>query len=961
MKKPETPSSPSPAKPNGFWNRFRSNTASILSQAPNSTPSDALPAVTALEPQSKENLGERLGLNSLADLFNFLITASFAFKSKEDFVKKLATFVRGNSILGNQIKEHLVIDIIHIRHELSYSEDIPVFPDARILDYIKDCNGKPSEEAEVTKILSNVTSLVRFFYNILPVTDDEAPKNLQDRMIATIDAHPQLFGEIKSNLRIHCLGVLNQQSSGNSNASLTPESFYLSEAQLSDLDSNGILSHLFRSKIPMDLRFPQGDWIESLLSSCLYLERGQVAHQPNLPIREINLPDSKIKSQDLDSIVGIFNQWAPVAFEAVKDLFRVMEAHSSLGDPLDPLLSLVLEDLMPDGICDTPANFNAFLRSFFDKDSSPLKQQAAVAQCQLNFRKSISHNPELWNVIGVMALDPTDPQTEALMEIQDHPYVRTRYRTDIHSPTEHDVRCIALTTLSAYPEDLPTGFTDTILHSTPSTLDLCQVKDLLLRSDSAFLIRKGIENILRQKLPSLDSSKLAEVICTDASEQLSEGSGQNLHAIVDNHYRVRLCGKHVSATTDAPDEKCAFRWKALDLMQNRFSSLFESQAPYAITEDEFECRFGLGPDRPFPSTYFDGAKVGLIDKRLVNTAKLYESEDFETLRASCIRELLHALAPRSSAYLPHNVHFAESGTAAFGLLKPLIRSDDQVLITSEEYGPLLDGIDKDNIIVLPDYRDFQGKDPFLYQLEITTRLASNPNIRFMLVSEVGRRGTLFPMDAFDNARQSIKRPVHLVMDGCQSFGRRVTRLDAHKPDVYFGSAFKGTDIGVGGFSIFSKQFTQSNPHPTDGGSKFAELLPRLQLAAHPLSFGLREFLTIPNRQRALQDLSSKFVLMVQALNRESGQPRIRILAPSHGFMDRSGNPVPQLMTGIFECEVVGCTRTEVSDFARHFGVIIAPSYEFPLSERSFRIAFHPHMGNESILILGYVLAHCGKN
>ncbi len=61
------------------------------------------------------------------------------------------------------------------------------------------------------------------------------------------------------------------------------------------------------------------------------------------------------------------------------------------------------------------------------------------------------------------------------------------------------------------------------------------------------------------------------------------------------------------------------------------------------------------------------------------------------------------------------------------------------------------------------------------------------------------------------------------------------------------------------------------------------------------------------------------------------------------------------MTGIFECEVEGVRRSDISKFAKAYGVYIADRYGDETSKSSFRIAFHPYMSNDSIKLLGYVL------
>jgi hypothetical protein len=54
-------------------------------------------------------------------------------------------------------------------------------------------------------------------------------------------------------------------------------------------------------------------------------------------------------------------------------------------------------------------------------------------------------------------------------------------------------------------------------------------------------------------------------------------------------------------------------------------------------------------------------------------------------------------------------------------------------------------------------------------------------------------------------------------------------------------------------------------------------------------------------------------------------------------------------------------RSEVCKFAKSVGVHIAENYSEPYSkDYSFRIAFHPYMGNDSLKLLGYVLAYASR-
>ena len=60
----------------------------------------------------------------------------------------------------------------------------------------------------------------------------------------------------------------------------------------------------------------------------------------------------------------------------------------------------------------------------------------------------------------------------------------------------------------------------------------------------------------------------------------------------------------------------------------------------------------------------------------------------------------------------------------------------------------------------------------------------------------------------------------------------------------------------------------------------------------------------------------------------------------------------------FECRIKGVTLEDIQDVAESHGVTIN-DYIYPWDEgNSFRVCFHPFMGNDSVKILGYILDKC---
>ena len=152
--------------------------------------------------------------------------------------------------------------------------------------------------------------------------------------------------------------------------------------------------------------------------------------------------------------------------------------------------------------------------------------------------------------------------------------------------------------------------------------------------------------------------------------------------------------------------------------------------------------------------------------------------------------------------------------------------------------------------------------------------------------------------------------------------------------------------------------------------------------------------SVEKRGRALKDLSSKFAQLVQEINRRHGN-RIKILNPEQANIYKPGEKINEKsLSGIFECKIKGVTLDQVMGIAKTFGITIGDHRETELKDKmeelkkqdktpdekkklqdeideimanheggisefdTFRIAFHPYMGNEAIKILGYVLHEC---
>jgi len=152
--------------------------------------------------------------------------------------------------------------------------------------------------------------------------------------------------------------------------------------------------------------------------------------------------------------------------------------------------------------------------------------------------------------------------------------------------------------------------------------------------------------------------------------------------------------------------------------------------------------------------------------------------------------------------------------------------------------------------------------------------------------------------------------------------------------------------------------------------------------------------SVKKRESALKDLSSKFAQLVQRINKKHGG-RIKILNPDQAAIYKPGEKIDEKnLSGIFECKIEGVTLDQAMKVAREYGVTIGDPREDELKDKmeelkkqdktpdekkklqeeidaimanheggisefdTFRIAFHPYVGNEAIKILGYVLHEC---
>lgn len=439
------------------------------------------------------------------------------------------------------------------------------------------------------------------------------------------------------------------------------------------------------------------------------------------------------------------------------------------------------------------------------------------------------------------------------------------------------------------------------------------------------------------------------------------------------------------------------REKALDEMQRDFPFLFEEQI-MGLSAAEMREHFiqeDLGADANevlFLPTYFNSASFGIQHRGMIEAVvKLATSPEHlanrlngtrfpgmskhEAFITACKLGTLQCLEPSKGRQTPHqftpeNVFCDENGMKAFvRFVKAYIKKNDRILITPEIYygmeEKLIEGVGEGNLVFLPKLSDDSQRDQAMI-----TQLLRDEKITTMVVEEMTRRGTVFPLRAFAEARDSLRQEgqrICLVIDGCQAFGRKQTDLRVSRPDAYFASCKKGSDLGGLIATLMLSSDFIADPHfgkkiTHDGGTDKKHKMTQYYFAAKPevaqkynANLQSDHVLSVQEREYKLQELSAQFVRLVDAIDNE--REIIHLPYPAHSYRDSDKEPIAEQLTGIFVCEIEGITASQVSDIAKGYGVTIDTGFEGSSSDSTstFRIAFHPHMGTESVALLGHVL------
>ena len=441
-------------------------------------------------------------------------------------------------------------------------------------------------------------------------------------------------------------------------------------------------------------------------------------------------------------------------------------------------------------------------------------------------------------------------------------------------------------------------------------------------------------------------------------------------------------------------------------------------------------------DKRYLTTFFDTCQFGMVNKELVRAAAKFDqrTEFMECVNICKNRIVRHfERLPNSREderrFLPENCAFTRNGTNAFRLFyDKYLKDGDTVMVTSEEYGEMvhmlkgeLEGVPKKdiNVVILDEYSCFKSDDDYAKHVR---EKAEAHNANYFLVSVVGRRGTVFPLDKINDVLEDSDKTVDIIADAAQALGRKVLDFHKSKPAVVIASCQKGTDFGGPvGLIALAKDFVELKEiemnyveDPESGEYKpYLELsesdkkkLAHLYRGYKTLEFnntdeigtlnktdmarfmyGVNPFLlrslcdkggrklpecltmSVEEREDTNHALACNFLKLLRVIN-EKNENRVKILYPANLYSE-DGEIQEERVSNIFELKIEGMKRTNkneqgeiiseepgVMQIAERLGITIQDYYDEAEEGVSFRIAFHPFMNNDSIKILGFVLQKC---
>ena len=484
----------------------------------------------------------------------------------------------------------------------------------------------------------------------------------------------------------------------------------------------------------------------------------------------------------------------------------------------------------------------------------------------------------------------------------------------------------------------------------------------LTEDEFSIVIQSLAYSIGQEPLADLTDRLDSNMIIQSHEDQIKELNAADLQNIRDNR----------ADAARAMDEMFVFNWdERFGTNPNTLSD--EVMAKFFSRKDSKKATDALSEH--FLTTYFDGAQFGLhntlIDERAITIAK--KREKFDTFIAHHRRLIISALGqlsiiPRLSGDL---IYTLSGGDAADLLFRECLCEGDVILVTEQEYQPIVQSLKDDKrvkeVVILTQYSP-----------EAIEEAVTSKQVTYMLVSDVSRFGTIMPLEAFRDVRNKYRETgLMLIVDSCQSIGRRDVNLHRINPDAVIGSCSKGGYGRNVGFLLASNPvlrhyLKRANIIDRDigNGTIEPERIASASLTCLPHRFGgltapdtdsedlAKMTISAEDRRRATDNLSKKFFDMIRAIN-GAMDDKIEILHPRN-IEKPDGTIDGSKFSHTYECRIQGADIGDIQKIAEKFGVVINSFDDGTEDDVSFRITFHPFMSDESIQILGFVLMQCCK-
>lgn len=505
-------------------------------------------------------------------------------------------------------------------------------------------------------------------------------------------------------------------------------------------------------------------------------------------------------------------------------------------------------------------------------------------------------------------------------------------------------------------EDLDAAISDSLFHLYVTNPEMSELADTLLESldevQALELLESGASAYLKSKfnvdwdtIPPETQAEILQSVRTKLlfNPRLNLREALALLPVISGLIeKVRLANR---------EKLLANRDSAVREMNLAFPFMAEWPSSDEGQEDALNERYYTKrAELQFLSTYFDSATFGLIDRekeKEVMEAGRRSHLDFGSHIGSRKKSILNAFDPGNSSskskYTENNLFFCSSASHSFRLFaENYLKPEDVVLMTEEEYQGMGIILKKRGVrvAVIP-----KTNSPDEFEKR-AARLIEEQKPTYVLISEVSRRGTVFPVDRLRSVIDRSGQSVGLVVDGTQAIGRKQIDFGTSRPDVFFASCQKGSDYGgPSGALILSTDFVSEH------GSKISSGEGTEDTVAVERFYRACDREEVGERQKKIRDLSLKLLQAIQEINQATGN-RIKMLYPSFSSADES--------SGIFELEIEGVQRYHVNKFCRDYGVFVAHRYFFPSHRESFRIALHPCMSNDSIRLLVFALHSLAK-